>query len=432
MVEETLVNNNSSLYGDDDEDSFFREIKEISRGRPKTRDEISINDRSRLSRWDSTPSMDSSPFSSIFKTLPPGLTDEQISALILRLRIDEITKKVTIGPIEITDRDRDRSPSPPPIYDSNGKRSNTREQRIKDKLQKERHHLIVTAQRISPTYKPPSDYQPPNEKKIRKIYIPIKDHPEYNFIGLIIGPRGNTQKRMEKESGAKIAIRGKGSSRDGKSTKIQFQENDELHVLLTADTTDQLDKAEVLVREFLVPVEEGKNEHKRQQLRELAEMNGTLRERPAYMGNRSWTPVDIKCSHCGETTHPSSDCPLRTNESNQQYIETEYQKFIDEMSNALGFDINQSNVEPPPQQQNNNGYDQGHYNRNSNENLGDMDESPPHHQQQYQGSNQPPYQQQWSNNNNGYNNNYSNNSQQQQQPFYNNQNSSPYGPPRNY
>ncbi len=33
------------------------------------------------------------------------------------------------------------------------------------------------------------------------LYIPldvqVKDYPGYNFIGLILGPRGNTQKRME-------------------------------------------------------------------------------------------------------------------------------------------------------------------------------------------------------------------------------------------
>ncbi len=48
-------------------------------------------------------------------------------------------------------------------------------------------------------------------KKTRKLYIPIKKYPEYNFIGLIIGPRGITQKNMERETGAKIAIRGRGS-----------------------------------------------------------------------------------------------------------------------------------------------------------------------------------------------------------------------------
>ena len=57
-------------------------------------------------------------------------------------------------------------------------------------------------------------------KKLRKITIPQERFPEYNFIGLIIGPRGNTQKRMERETGCKISIRGKGSAKDGKVREV--------------------------------------------------------------------------------------------------------------------------------------------------------------------------------------------------------------------
>lgn len=39
--------------------------------------------------------------------------------------------------------------------------------------------------------------------------MPVNDYPGYNFVGLIIGPRGNTQKAMEKETGCRIVIRGK-------------------------------------------------------------------------------------------------------------------------------------------------------------------------------------------------------------------------------
>lgn len=35
-------------------------------------------------------------------------------------------------------QDPDKSPSPPPIYDSNGKRANTREVRMQEALRKER------------------------------------------------------------------------------------------------------------------------------------------------------------------------------------------------------------------------------------------------------------------------------------------------------
>ncbi len=51
-------------------------------------------------------------------------------------------------------------------------------------------------------------------KKERKIFIPVRQYPQTNFIGLIIGPRGNTQQRMQRETNTKIAIRGRGSVKE--------------------------------------------------------------------------------------------------------------------------------------------------------------------------------------------------------------------------
>ena len=49
----------------------------------------------------------------------------------------------------------------------------------------------------------------------RKLIVPIEKYPGYNFFGALIGPRGNAQKRMERESGCKIVVRGKGAIKDG-------------------------------------------------------------------------------------------------------------------------------------------------------------------------------------------------------------------------
>lgn len=66
---------------------------------------------------------------------------------------------------------------------------------------------------LPPTARPtPSPH--PTKRFSSKIYIPINEYPGYNFIGLIIGPRGNTQKRMQSETNTKIAIRGKGSMKE--------------------------------------------------------------------------------------------------------------------------------------------------------------------------------------------------------------------------
>ena len=43
----------------------------------------------------------------------------------------------------------------------------------------------------------------------KKLYIP--KNPGVNYIGLLIGPQGHYQKRLEEESDCKILIRGKGS-----------------------------------------------------------------------------------------------------------------------------------------------------------------------------------------------------------------------------
>ena len=56
----------------------------------------------------------------------------------------------------------------------------------------------------------------PTVKVSDKVMIPQEEHPDINFVGLLIGPRGNTLKAMEKDTGAKIIIRGKGSVKEGK------------------------------------------------------------------------------------------------------------------------------------------------------------------------------------------------------------------------
>ncbi len=78
-----------------------------------------------------------------------------------------------------------------------------------------------------------------------QVYIPQKDYPGYNFIGLIIGPRGNTQKRMQKETNTKIAIRGKGSVKEGaaRDPKYDYGEEEELHVLITGDKMEDVSQS---------------------------------------------------------------------------------------------------------------------------------------------------------------------------------------------
>ena len=96
------------------------------------------------------------------------------------------------------------------------------------------------------------------------------------FIGSVLGPRGNTHKKLESETGTKIEIRGKGS-RDTRKTR-NFNDNsdqEELHVHITGDTVEQVDTAFKIISELLAPKDDADNEWKKMQLRELRRLNGT-------------------------------------------------------------------------------------------------------------------------------------------------------------
>lgn len=121
-----------------------------------------------------------------------------------------------------------------------------------------------------------------------KVYVPIKEYPDFNFVGRILGPRGMTTKQLEQETGCKIMVRGKGSMRDKKKEdqnrgKPNWEHlNDELHVLITVEDTEnraaaKLQRAVEEVQKLLT-VSEGEDELKKRQLMELAIINGTYRD----------------------------------------------------------------------------------------------------------------------------------------------------------
>jgi protein quaking len=121
-----------------------------------------------------------------------------------------------------------------------------------------------------------------------KVFVPVKDHPEFNFVGRILGPRGMTAKQLELETGCKIMVRGKGSMRDKKKEeqnrgKPNWEHlSEELHVLISVEDTEnraklKLKRAIDEVKRLLVPAD-GEDELKKRQLMELAIINGTYRD----------------------------------------------------------------------------------------------------------------------------------------------------------
>ncbi|KAJ8266124.1 hypothetical protein GJAV_G00126200 [Gymnothorax javanicus] len=273
------------------------------------------------SRWSSETPDQKTVIPGMPTIIPPGLTREQERAYIVQLQIEDLSRKLRTGDLEIPVNPEDRSPSPEPIYNSEGKRLNTREYRTRKKLEEERHALITEMIRLNPEFKPPADYKPPATRVNDKVMIPQDEYPEINFVGLLIGPRGNTLKNIEKECCAKIMIRGKGSVKEGKVGRKDGQmlsgEDEPLHALVTANTMENVKKAVEQIRNILkqgIETPEDQNDLRKMQLRELARLNGTLREddnrilRPWQSSEpRSITNTTV-CTKCGGAGHISSDC----------------------------------------------------------------------------------------------------------------------------
>ncbi|QIW96144.1 hypothetical protein AMS68_001662 [Peltaster fructicola] len=298
-------------FGDDDGPSeSYGAGDKRGRSPPPARKEIEYNPdgtkkRRKQNRWGDASENKAAGLMNLPTAISATMTSEQLDAYVTHVRIEEISQKLRIN--DVVPAAGDRSPSPPPQYDNLGRRVNTREHRYRKKLEDERHKLIEKAMKIIPSYHPPSDYRRPTKTQ-EKVYVPVNDYPEINFIGLLIGPRGNTLKKMETESGAKIAIRGKGSVKEGKGKSDaahQSNQDEDLHCLIMADTEDKVDKAKRLIHnviETAASIPEGQNELKRNQLRELAALNGTLRD-----------DENQACQNCGEIGHRKFDCPQQRN-----------------------------------------------------------------------------------------------------------------------
>lgn len=269
------------------------------------------------------------------------MTPEQLEAYALRFRIEEIGQKLrSDNPAQHTNSKR--SPSPPPEYDSSGHRINTRQYRYRQRLEEERQALIGVAINTIPHYQAPrgsGGFQRPLITE--KVYVPVKDFPEVNFIGQILGPRGRSLTDMNNRSGANIAIRGKGSVKEGRAGHLRGHRNANatpattddqqgpLHCLIRADTQEKVDHAKKLINEVIeaaASAPEDQNQRKRDQLRQLAIMNGTFRDDEHQVcdncgqsGHRHYFctmparfTAGVTCHSCKNAGHVARDCPAKT------------------------------------------------------------------------------------------------------------------------
>ncbi|KAI1846567.1 hypothetical protein JX266_007464 [Neoarthrinium moseri] len=276
----------------------------------------------RRSRWG--PENPATRLAGMPTAITAPMTSEQLDAYMLHVRIEDIMRHLetddAVSTTITTSADRDRrSLSPPPQYDGAGRRINTRHRRHRERLEQKRHELVRPAAATIPQYRAPAGYhtqargRSPRALFEEKVYIPSRDFPEINFIGQLLGPRGRSLADMNAESGATIAIRGRGSTKEGRTGARggrQYTDSSEpLHCLITADAPVKVVRAKKLVQDVIegaVGTPEHENERKRRQLRDLAVVNGTFRDDEGR-GLRRGEPAGVSCRVCGGG-HLSRDC----------------------------------------------------------------------------------------------------------------------------
>lgn len=278
--------------------------------------------------------------------VPGPVTPEQLEAVALTECIDSLSRRLETRNYEI-ESSIPRPPSPPPEYDKHGKRINTREQRAIAKLETRRTLAVLRAFELIPNYVPPRSFTGLT-RSVEKFYLPVHAYPHINFIGLLLGPRGNNLRRMETESGSKISIRGRGSVKEGGRAPSQPGSNENLHCTVSALFPENIEKAFQLIQEVVdtaIKTPEHQNDFKRSQLRQLAELNGTLRDYENQLCSHCHLPGHIRfacperlamienaeCRCCKAKGHLMKDCPEKNGNPASQSRNTAVEDFLHEI-----------------------------------------------------------------------------------------------------
>ncbi|KAK6630034.1 hypothetical protein RUM44_005432 [Polyplax serrata] len=113
-----------------------------------------------------------------------------------------------------------------------------------------------------------------------KVAVPIREHPKFNFVGKLLGPKGNSLKRLQEETMCKMSILGRGSMKD----KVKEEElrkgldpkfshlSDDLHIEISAlappaEAHARIAYALAEIRKFLIP--DSNDDISMEQLREM-------------------------------------------------------------------------------------------------------------------------------------------------------------------
>lgn len=282
------------------------------------------------------------PLNNIAQTL----SQEEIEYFLRLHRLDDLNRKEKDNILEIPDPDI-RSPSPEPIYNKEGQRINTLNNRVRNKMKLEKNNLIEDCQKMDVGFMTPYDYK--EMKRTRKIYLPEYENTDLSYVPIILGPGGRTQQLMEELSNCRISIRGDISSDNRKNYKFK---NEKTHVLVQAENDQDLEKGveiiqRVLKGDSLQTIANSQNKFLKTGY-ELMAVETILRdfcENCKEEGHKLWScPYMIKkknkkkglgkylndliqCELCKSKTHISRDCPKQKYNEEREDMDIHYQYF---------------------------------------------------------------------------------------------------------
>ncbi|CAK73519.1 unnamed protein product (macronuclear) [Paramecium tetraurelia] len=123
----------------------------------------------------------------------------------------------------------------------------------------------------------------------RKIKIP--PDLSFNYIGLIIGPKGVSQKKLEEETGAKILVRGRGSQKPEQPP--QPDDDEDLHVLVVAETPQQAANACDRIERILLADADELQRYRQEQMKLIAQSQQTPTTAQPIASTGSVDPSDL-------------------------------------------------------------------------------------------------------------------------------------------
>nr|XP_022913732.1 KH domain-containing, RNA-binding, signal transduction-associated protein 3-like [Onthophagus taurus] len=113
-----------------------------------------------------------------------------------------------------------------------------------------------------------------------KVLVPVREHPKFNFVGKLLGPKGNSMKRLQEETMCKMAVLGRGSMKDRQKEEELRQSldpkyahlGDDLHVEISAlgppaEAHARVAYALAEVRKYLIP--DNNDNIRQEQMREM-------------------------------------------------------------------------------------------------------------------------------------------------------------------